>query len=296
MLLLTTATRTQTLPLAAATLVGRAAGCLVRVDDPAIPAHWLELRWRGDSWAWRALAAEDRTRGTGAFLEGGWRRMDATEGRGTRVSLGTTSVELLSSDPPAPFAWDLLAERPLHGDALEQVAEVRDGALLPFGAEGDPAQALRDGQVWLHEEASGVRALRAHVPDTLPHTLNAALDLRRGDITAHVDLGTNTLTLARGGTSVEVRGACVRAIAVYARAREGTPDGWLSAADVWALWVEFGGAATSPIDAVAWERGRVRRLLDKAGVAGLDALIERRKEGTTTRTRLSDRVVTLVVT
>jgi hypothetical protein len=48
----------------------------------------------------------------------------------------------------------------------------------------------------------------------------------------------------------------------------------------------MGGPASSPVDAVAWERGRLRRLLHGAGVASLDLLFEQRKEGPYVRTRL----------
>ena len=298
LLLITVGARAHTLPLAASTLVGRASGCLARIEDDEVPAHWLEIRYRGEGWAWRVLAAEDRTRGSGAVLESGWRRMEASGGRGTRVGLGHVAVELVAGGPPEPFAWDLLAERALSGDALQEVAETRGATLMPLSAEGDEAAALRDGQVWLHatgQDGAPPRVLRAHVPTSLAPTRSATLDVVLGGVTAHIDRATSTLTLSRGPLHVEVRSACVRSLAVYASARASGNDGWLSAVDAWAIWSELGGPADAPVDSVAWERGRLRRLLDKAGVSGLQLLIEHRKDGRASFTRLSELVASLSV-
>jgi hypothetical protein len=57
---------TRIVPLAGSSLVGRGAACLVRMDDPAVPTHWLELRWIEGGWRWRTLAAAARTRGVAA--------------------------------------------------------------------------------------------------------------------------------------------------------------------------------------------------------------------------------------
>jgi hypothetical protein len=294
-LLIANGTLAHTVPLAAATLVGRAATCLARIDDAAVPAHWLEIRWRGDSWAWRVLASEDRTRGAGRFLDNGWRRMEANQGKGTRVALGDISVELVTGGPPEPFLWDLTTDKPLLGADLEQYAEVRGDELIPLVAEGNADHALRDGQCWIYPGEDGPRMLRAHVPRGLTPTHQSGLDLRNGSVTAEVDMSRNSLLLTRSGASIEVRGSCVRAIALYHKARSDYSEGWLTASDAWCIWVDLGGNNTSPIDAVAWERGRLRRLLDRAGVAGLDTLFERRKEGAFVHTRLGHAISRLVV-
>jgi hypothetical protein len=293
-LLVTNGAHASTSPLAGATLIGRSPACLVRIDDASVPAHWLEVRWRGSSWSWRALASSDRTRGTGAFLENGWRSMECSGGRGTRVALGNVSIELISSSPPEPFVWDVLRERSIEGDALDELVEVRGGDLLPLAAEGDATQRLRDGACWLQTTADGPRVLRAHLPQLLAPTVGGSLDLQAGNVSAEFDLRRNTLVLSRGDTLVEVSGTCIRSLAPYERARRDTPDGWLNAADAWCIWVEFGGSPESPVDAVAWERGRLRRILDRAGVTGLDALVERRKSGNYIQTRLGPAITRTV--
>ena len=288
-ILVTTRTGTTLVPLAPAVVIGRSPGCLVRVDDPAVPAHWLELRWRGEGWAWRVLAAEDRTRGAGAVVEPGWRRMTAGNGRGTRVVLGDVGVELVDDAAPEAFLWDFGAERAVEGAAMEELVELRGSALLPLGA------ALRDGQVFVVEAPEGPRILRAHLAGALAPTVIGKLDLQAGPVEADVDLTRNVVVLSRGVSSVEVQGACVRALALYARAGELGRDGWLTAAEAWALWVDLGGPTTSPVDAVGWERGRLRRLLDRAGVSSLDLLVERKKEGAQSMTRLGSGVARVTV-
>jgi hypothetical protein len=42
---------------------------------------------------------------------------------------------------------------------------------------------------------------------------------------------------------------------------------------------------------VAWERARLRRLLDRARVGGLEALFAARKEGGVSRVRLGDAIL-----
>lgn len=274
------------LPLAATGLVGRAPACLVRIDHPACPAHWLEIRWTGACWAWRPLAAAERTRGAGRPLADGWTSLEVGEDRGTRIALGADAwVEIVDDGPPAPFAWDVLDDRPLEDAALEEVAEVRGDQLLPLAAEGDDGLALRDGQCWVHTASDGARTLRAHVPVTMAATAAPRIDLARGEVFVLVDLSTLRATLRQGPDVATVEGACVRTLVVYGNARD-AHEGWLTAAEAWAEWTELGGQEERAIDAVAWERARLRRLLDRARVGGLDRLFESRKDGTYVKTRL----------
>jgi hypothetical protein len=279
------------LPLPTACIVGRGPACLVRVDHPACPAHWLELRWRGDGWAWRALNAAERTRATGAFIGDGWRAMEVGPVRGTRVSLaGEAWIELVDAGPPEPFAWDVLADAPLTGDALDEVAERRGEALLPLSAEGDATQALADGACWLHVGPDGPRTLRAHVPAPFTPTLTTKIDLGRGGVHVEIDLAAQSATFVQGDARVSITGACVRTLTTYARARS-ADGGWLTAEEAWLAWSELGGPDGPPREVVAWERARLRRLLDRAGVAGVDALFTVRKEGGLARVRLGDAIV-----
>lgn len=276
------------MPLPASCVVGRGAGCFGRVLNVGCPAHWLELRWRGDGWSWRPLAGAERTRGAGSVLPDGWRRMDVSAGKGTRISHDCgVSVELIEGGDPEPFVWDLVADAALSESELENIAELRGGALYAFGADGAEGRALDDGERWLHLPSGGPpRALRAHVPTPVFPTEQPVLDLAVGGVSATIELREARLSLRRGRAQVEVKAACVRALGVFALARSTAPEGWLTAAEAYQAWVSLGGPASSPVDAVAWERGRLRRLLHSAGVASLDLLFEQRKEGAYVRTRL----------
>jgi hypothetical protein len=274
------------LPLASTSLVGRSSACLARIQHPACPAHWLELRWTGTTWAYRALAAVDRTRGSGRALPDGWTSMAVEEDRGTRVSLGSDAwIELVDGGPPEPFAWDVLAAAPIEGPELEEVAEVRGDLLLPLSAEGDADQALADGQCWIHQGPDGPRTLRAHVPTSFSATHAPRIDLARGQVFVLVDLADLRATARQGQLTATVHGACVRTLVVYGNARD-DGDGWLTAAEAWAAWTELGAAEDRPLDAVGWERARLRQRLDRARVGGLDALFETRKDGAYVKTRL----------
>ncbi len=287
-LLLHEADTVRALPLAPATLVGRAPACLVRVSHEACPAHWLELRWFPQGWAWRPLAAVERTYGTGAFLTEGWRALEAREGRGTRVRLAGTGVvvELVDAGPPTPFVWDVISDEPIEGDALAEVAELLGDALLPLAAEGDPRQALRDGQCWVHIDGAGVaRTLRAHVPYVLPSTVAPVIDLASPGVTLEIDPSSLTATLHQRDAVATIRGECVRVLTAFAQARR-TGDGWMDASEAWTRWVELGGSADTRLDRMSSERGKLRQQLSRQRVTALERLFEHRKTGAFVRTRL----------
>ncbi|MFM2245596.1 MAG: hypothetical protein RL071_1670 [Pseudomonadota bacterium] len=278
-------------PLPALCLVGRAPACLVQLQQPVCPAHWLEVRWGPEGWSWRPLAALERTRGSGPHRPNGWRGLEVTAERGTRVALaGDAYIELVEGGPPEPFAWDCAAAQPVTGEALERVAELLGGLMLPIAAEGDPAAALQDGALWVHRDGDRLQILRAHVPASLPETLDTRLDLGRGAVSVEVDLGASVADLVQGSARVQVSGQAVRTFALYARARAADPagEGWLSANDAWAAWLELGGAAEATVEAVSWERTRLRQLLHRARVGSVEAVFARRKVGAFIQIRLGD--------
>lgn len=287
-LLLHEAGSVRAFPLPATLLVGRSAGCFVRVAHEACPAHWLELRWRADAWAWRALAALDRTYGAGAFLADGWRTLDAREGQGTRIRLTGTHVvvELVDAGPPEPFVYDLTADEAVEGEALSELVEVRGDALLPLWAEGDPAAALADGACWVHREGATERILRAHVPTPVVATLAPRLDLASAGAALEVDLGAMTAVFHQRDAVATVRGECVRVLAVFLQARlEG--EGWIDASEAWTRWVELGGRGSARLERMSWERGKLRQQLARQGCGALETLFEHRKVGGFVRTRLA---------
>ena len=102
-----------------------------------MPLHWLEIRWNGEVWAWRALGSVERTVGQGLMLPAGWRSLDLD----AQVRLGNTGVAVVMVDdsPPAVTLQDLDDGSWLDGDArFDVVALTGDGPRLR-GADGEPA-------------------------------------------------------------------------------------------------------------------------------------------------------------
>jgi hypothetical protein len=78
-----------------------------------------------------------------------------------------------------------------------------------------------------------------------------------------------------------------------ARAADTPTGGWLTPNKALAAWVELVAPADSRPERVAWERAKLRAQLSRAGVAGLDALYEVRREGDTVRTRARSFTLTM---
>jgi hypothetical protein len=286
--LLNDGARRLTHPLAASALIGRGWPCAVRLQHPAAPLYWLELRWMEGVWAWRPLSAELRTRGIGAFLAAGWRALDRAGGRPVRLSLAEDLwIELTDPTAPLPYVSDLETGSPLDEDDALQLLEVRVDGVFMAGAEGEASAPLTDGQV----VQAGTRLLRAHVPGPALHTVGAVLDLAAADLTLDVDSAQAEARLSQGGVEVRLRGAGVGLLAAYGAARQANlpQGGWLSPAEALAGWAAHGGPAAGPVERVAWQRAKLRAQLARAGVANVDALFEVRHDGDTMRTRLRRR-------
>jgi hypothetical protein len=279
---------TRALPLAASTLVGRGWACLARVRDPAVPVHWLELRWQA-GWTWRVLSAEDRTHGPGAPREHGWRALPVSSPRKPALlRLGDTlSLELVEDGPPEPFLLEPATGAYLRGPELLPHVEPRGKALLPLSAEGDPAQALQEGDLLLLDGTPW----RVHGVSEEPPTARGALDLARPGLRLLVDEDPLRVTLLQGETTLELRGEHLRTLLVYLRARQAAPDsGWLSPLEAWAAWRALGGNADSPQERIAWDRARLRQQLFQGGVAHVERLFESRRQGQGVQIRLGVRV------
>ena len=275
----------RSLPLATSTLIGRGGACLVRLRHPAVPLYWLEVRWGNGAWSWRALAAEARTRGGGAFVGSGWRALTAAGGRAPRITLAVDVwVELLDAGPPRPFLTDVAPGDPVPAEQVDHTLEVRDDAIVPLSAEGDPAGGLPDGAV----VRAGDRMVRVHIPTREADTQGSRLDLAAPDLELQIDVEALTARFMLGDAEVIARGACVRLLDVYVAAREADvpAGGWLTPDDAHAAWLARGGPADSSPARIAWERSKLRAQLSRAGATGLDALYEVRRDGDTVRTRV----------
>jgi hypothetical protein len=295
-LLISDAGSLRAIPLPSCALAGREWTCAARFSSRRVPRHWLELRWGGGGWTWRALAATEVTWGVGEALPDGWRRLPPSlAGRLSRIRLDAqTWVELVDGAPPVPFAVDLHTGETWQDDTLTaRVGRVvhRDGAATWF-ALGDPARRpLVDGDVVLTSPPGETpRLARLHLPAEVAFTDRPPLQLTDAPLQIDIDLTDLRAQLTQGSLHVVLVGAEVRSLAVYAHARAlGVPaDGWLDLDGAYAAWRALGGPAESPRDRLTWERGKLRSQLADRGVAGAVQLFEsRRMAHGAARTRLA---------
>lgn len=267
------------LPLSSSMRLGRHWSNDVVLRPEVVPLSWLELRWRAPNWCWRALSAVDRTRGSGAAHDEGWRIWTGRSGH-VRLDGGQTPVEVRLVDPSPP---ELVVERITRPGRFAGLAAERfveqwpDGRVWPLGSEPTIDPPLRDGQVFVRE----ADAYRVHLPSELSDTAPLAFDLRHDDIELNLDLARLHASFEIGQREAVVTGECVRVLAVYALARRGDGDagggGWVGAQAAHEHWVELAGRAESPVDRLAWERGKLRTQLARQGVVGLEQLFEVRR-------------------
>ncbi len=244
-----------------------------------MPLHWLELRWLGRNWNWRALGAIDRTVGTGAADAEGWRAFGPAAGR-PRVRLdGLGWIELVDSGAPAMLLHDLTSGERLEAEDNEEYVEACDDGFRLLDAPESPP--LQDGQVVV-VRGRVVRILLADVPG---RTAAPNLDLR--DPACRLDIVDAEATFTAGAGTRTIRGEGARVLRVYASARLEFGDGWLAPVDAHAEWVAAGGRVDSSVDRLGWERGKVRSRLVLSDVGGVGDLFQTRRDGPTTLIRLS---------
>ncbi len=245
----------------------------MRLEDPACPLYWLEVRWLEGGWGWRAMGAEERTHGGGSALPAGWRALHVASRRVGRVRLSTTTwIELVTAEPPRAHLVALPGGEVLDDDEASRWAEVRPEAVLPLSAEGDPAQAYADGHVLARDDA----AVRVHAPGVVATTLEGGVDLSRSGVFLDLDTEARVATFSGAAGGVSARGECVRVLDVYleARRRDVPRGGWLSAAEAHAGWVARGGNPEAPLERISWERCRLRSVLARGGAVGVGSLFE----------------------
>ncbi len=283
-----TLSRRVTLP--ATCLVGRAAGCLARVTDPAVPSHWLELRWAEGHWRWRALAATARTRGVGMLADDGWRNLPlSSEARPQRIRLDDVlAVELVEGGAPEAFLVELQSGEVRTGGAMTEVIEVwDDGTLLPYEAEGHRDARLQDGDVIVRDG----RAWRVHPAETPEPTARVCIDLAKPGASVDIDADALRVTVHQGEADVTITGEHVRVLTTYALARRDDDEGgWLAADEAWTRWRALGGNPQSPADRLGWDRGRCRAHLARLGVGNVELLFEARRMQGAPQVRLGVRV------
>ena len=121
--------RSRILPAVGSVLAGRQWTCIARFSSARIPLYWLEIRWLGERWAWRALAPNDQTRGSGTTIGEGWRQLVA----GSRLRWDDAVwLQLTGDGPPETTLWDEASGDFRTGEALDSLLEIREGRVLPL--------------------------------------------------------------------------------------------------------------------------------------------------------------------
>lgn len=268
----------RSVPLASTTLVGRHWSCGVVVPAIRVPSFWLELRWHDDGWRWRELAGSGVTQGSGGLLPGGWRPFGA---RPVRFD-GDLWLALASFSAPEAGLVDVATGAWLAASTLPDGITCADGAWWTSPGEESAAERLHDGDVTV----IGGRAVRFLAGVAFPMTHALGFHIAHRDVRLDVDLDAQTATLTCGGVVADVRGACVRVLAAYLRARR-TGRGWLTRTEAFEAWVELGGKADSEPDRLGWERGKIKAQLAAQGVLGVRTLFETRVVEGVWETRLT---------
>ncbi|MBI4952639.1 MAG: FHA domain-containing protein [Myxococcales bacterium] len=292
--------------LAARSLVGRAPGCAVRLEDPSVSAEHASIFWTGARWELRDLASRN-----GTFVDA------AKVGAGKRVPLRTGATIVFGS---AAETWTLGDELPPVASARRargKAVRVAEHGLLVLPSDKDPRVSVIETVPghWLVEdhgasrpavdqellEADGAWVLSVPPPvpagavDTTrrvskaaPALSNVTLDFAVSRDEEHVELA---VVHARGVTALPAR-AHHYLLLTLARARQtAAASSDLPAAEHgWLHVEELGDMLHLDPEHLSVLIFRAREQLASSGVGNAGALIERRPS--TRQLRLgTDRVV-----
>lgn len=260
-------------------LVGRSPACQLRLDDRSVSGEHAVLTWRDGSWWVRDLGSRNGTRLDGAPIEGG---KDVALEVGSELVFGPEARFILAdTGPPEAIAVRL-------GDG--RVVGAVDGLLaLPDMDDPQAVVVPRMDGTWLAEQDHdsevvgdldlievGSDSWRLHLPESLDRTLkrgatpivleDAELDLRVSPDEEHVEVSVRGVHREAALKPL----AHWYAVLTLARARLGEPDGgWLDREQLCSMLL-------TDRNGLNVQLYRARRQLLKAGIEGVDQLIERR--------------------
>jgi len=277
------------LELTETTIIGRHWQCNVVLNSPHIPLYWLEIRWINGNWAWRSLGATERTKGTGTAGRHGWMYWHPRTGTKMRVNIENGSrVELLDVSPPGLLLQDLFTGEQFPIPACFDYLALSNRHVYRRGQdEEDPSVAIVDGEVF---EMDG-KPLRLWLPVTWEATVEPLIDITHPNTEMAINPGTLTACFVNADSEIRLKGEYVRLLGVYLRARkEGSWDadgGWLSSEEAHAAWIQSGGLTSSPIERIAWMRGKARSHLIQNGAGKSETLFDRRRKNSHWEHRIS---------
>ena len=254
------------LPLAADTQLGRTWSCTWRVEEPELPALWLELRWFGSGWAWKPLGTDTvQGRGGSERLPSGWRWFVA----GTTLRAASVQIELIDTGAPSSSAVDLDSGERLEGSLAEALLERRADGWWPVDAEasGRRSRPLEPGET---EVVLGRRRV-FHLADP-PVATASVLDLFHFRTELRLEAGRTLQVLGAGGT-VELGGSFVQLLVPYFQARLLDDQGWLHVDELRVAWEDLTGTVPAP-NLTSSYRHRIVRAMASEGVRGAERLFD----------------------
>ena len=273
------------------TLVGRHWQCNAVLSSIEVPLYWLEIRWLSDHWAWRCLSGSEKTKGAGKATNDGWRRWRTRSSSPPIISLPDgVSVELVDPSPPVFHLQDQYTGEQFYGDALLELVELTEGGYTLQNGElesDDGWNHLRDGSLI---QTKG-RVLRVWRPSGWQPTNSPTLSLSSSGLYLTIDGEQLIATFTQHDAEVTIKGSPVRLLLTYAMAVLDGPwneaSAFLTTEQAYERWVKHGGHLDSEPKRLAWERGKLRSLLVKAGAVGVNELFARRRAGTAWSHRLN---------
>lgn len=262
------------MPISSSTRIGRHWSNDIQLDDPYIPMYWLEIRWRGKHWGWRALSAKDRTRGKGAVINAVWRRWS----EGNTICLEGLSVDILQKiicikdKIPPLMIEDMQSKRRYVGDKSLKYIEVwSEGKIIPID-DTEREKSLEDGDIFTSLE----KVFRIHCTQDAFITNMTHFDISSPEVLLEIDLKKREAVFIHHHRQVVLQGIVVLTLATYVNAiLEGIP--WIGTADAFEGWKKLGGPDRSTMERLGWERGRIRNQLSKQGCFALEKLFQSRR-------------------
>ena len=253
------------LMLSSSNIIGRHWRCDLSIPLKGVPLYWIEIRWFGEFWAWRAFSSE-KTRGTGAVLQNGWRKWN-----NGKISLGNTaSIELMEESAPVLCFEHLSTKK--RRTLIDMDGRVNFSRGVVYKVEEE--EEYHDGSLICLEK----EWYRVHIPKNWMMSSDVEIDICSSSLSIDIDKTALKATLTQGKADCIINGEPIRLLYVYAKLKKEAPEEWFSSADIFSQWLQYGGLESSPLERLNWERSKIKNLLVAKGVKNVDQLFLRKKE------------------
>lgn len=244
-----------------------------RISNREIPLFWIEVRYFLGNWAWRVLNGEAQTRGAGAVLGDGWRKLSHS------VRFQEVVIELIDPSAPKVLIEDLEGRELVPIDERAELLVNEDGYFLC----DDQFRKLNNFEVFVLENQ---KSFRLWIPEGIEGSFVRPVSVSDG-LYLDCDLKKLHALFSFRDAEIECSGEVIRLLTVYAQGRISSKDGWLNNEQVFERWLELGGNRVSEVKRMNWERNKLCNQLFQAGLAKTMGLFEKKRIGVTWYHRLN---------